>query len=82
MLSTLHRRTGIDGPEALTRDTRGISLAMYAVFTVGIALWLVYGVLLRSWPMIIANIVTLGLASAILAMKFANRVRDRAPAGR
>jgi MtN3 and saliva related transmembrane protein len=60
-----------------TRDTRGVSLAMYAVFTVGIALWLAYGWLLQSWPMIIANIVTLSLAASILAMKLRNRARDR-----
>ena len=52
-----------------TRDVSGISLAMYSVFTTGIALWLVYGILLRAWPLVIANVVTLILAAAILAMK-------------
>lgn len=52
-----------------SRDTRSISLGMYAIFTVGIACWLVYGVLLESWPMIIANLITLSLAAAILTMK-------------
>ena len=52
-----------------TRDTRGISLHMYAVFTVGVACWLVYGISLGSWPMILSNIVTLGLSSTILALK-------------
>ncbi len=52
-----------------TRDTRGISLGMYVVFTVGVACWLGYGVALRSWPMILSNIVTLGLSSTILALK-------------
>ncbi len=52
-----------------TRDVAGISRAMYAVFTVGIALWLLYGVLLRAWPLVLANAVTLALALAILAMK-------------
>ncbi len=52
-----------------TRDTKSISLGMYVVFTVGVAFWLGYGVLLRSWPMILSNIVTLGLAGGILAMK-------------
>ncbi|MBC7214277.1 MAG: SemiSWEET transporter [Burkholderiaceae bacterium] len=60
-------------PQALhtfrTRDVRGISLGMYAVFTVGIALWLVYGLLLQAWPLVVANAVTLALAGAILAMK-------------
>src|SRR5690606_32024608 len=52
-----------------TRDVRGISLGMYSVFTVGVALWLAYGWLLGAWPVIVANAVTLVLACAILAMK-------------
>ena len=42
---------------------------MYAMFTVGVAFWLGYGVVLGSWPMIVSNIITLGLAATILAMK-------------
>ena len=52
-----------------TRDTRGISLGMYAIFTVGVALWLAYGIALDSWPMIVANTATLLLAGTILVMK-------------
>jgi len=52
-----------------TRDVSGISLGMYATFTLGIALWLAYGVALGAWPIIVANAITLALASAILAMK-------------
>lgn len=52
-----------------TRDVRGISLGMYLVFTVGVALWLLYGVLMGAWPIVLANAVTLALASVILAMK-------------
>ena len=52
-----------------TRDVSGISLGMYGVFTVGVALWLLYGVLLFSWPLMIANGITLALALAILVMK-------------
>jgi MtN3 and saliva related transmembrane protein len=52
-----------------THDTRGISLSMYAVFTLGIALWLAYGVFLGDLPIILANIVTLALASVVLALK-------------
>ena len=52
-----------------TRDVSGISLGMYSVFTLGVALWLLYGVLLQSWPLIIANCITLALAAAILGMK-------------
>ena len=60
-------------PQALhtfrTRDVRGISLGMYTLFTSGVALWLVYGMLLRAWPIVAANAVTLVLALAILVMK-------------
>jgi MtN3 and saliva related transmembrane protein len=60
-------------PQALktlrSRNTRDISLSMYVVFTIGIAFWLGYGLVLESWPMIGANIVTLLLAGAILTMK-------------
>ncbi|MGH8076862.1 MAG: SemiSWEET transporter [Lysobacter sp.] len=52
-----------------TKDTRGISLGMYAVFTVGVAFWLGYGIVLNSWPMIVSNIVTFGLSATILGMK-------------
>ena len=52
-----------------TRRTRDISLAMYIVFTMGIASWLGYGLLIRSSPVVLANAVTLVLAVAILAMK-------------
>ena len=52
-----------------TRDVSGISLAMYSTFTAGIACWLAYGWLLGAWPIVIANTVTLALASGILVMK-------------
>jgi MtN3 and saliva related transmembrane protein len=52
-----------------TRHTADISLAMYGLFTAGVALWLVYGVLLGAWPIIIANSVTLLLAGMVLVMK-------------
>ena len=56
-----------------TRDVTGLSLGMYSVFTVGVALWLVFGILMQSWPLMIANGITLLLASAILAMKLRYR---------
>ena len=52
-----------------TRDTNGISLGMYVVFTIGIACWFGYGLVLQSWPMIIANIITFLLSATILVMK-------------
>lgn len=52
-----------------SRDTRGISLGMYAIFTTGVGFWFAYGVVLGSWPMIVANVVTFALAATILALK-------------
>jgi MtN3 and saliva related transmembrane protein len=52
-----------------TRDVSGISLGMYSVFTTGIALWLVYGLMIQAWPVVIANVITLVLAASILVMR-------------
>lgn len=52
-----------------TRDVSGISLGMYSVFTLGVALWLAYGWALKAWPIIVANVVTLLLSLSILLMK-------------
>ncbi len=60
-------------PQALltlrTRDVSGISLGMYSAFTLGVALWLVYGLSLNEWPIVVANTLTLLLALTILATK-------------
>lgn len=52
-----------------TRQTRDISLRMYILFTAGVALWLVYGILLGAWPIIVSNVVTTILAGIVLVMK-------------
>ena len=52
-----------------SRHTADISLGMYALFTLGVALWLGYGILIESWPVIAANSITLLLAGAVLVMK-------------
>jgi MtN3 and saliva related transmembrane protein len=44
---------------------------MYGAFTLGIALWLGYGVMLQAWPVVIANAITFVLAASILVMKIA-----------
>ena len=68
-------------PQALqtfrTRDVSGISLGMYSVFTAGVALWLVYGLALAAWPIVVANAITLALAGPILGMKVRYGVRGR-----
>ncbi|MBI5479177.1 MAG: SemiSWEET transporter [Deltaproteobacteria bacterium] len=52
-----------------TRSARDISGVMFAAFSIGVALWIVYGVLVRSAPVVVANSVTLLLALAVLGMK-------------
>ena len=56
-----------------TKDVSGISLGMYSAFTLGVALWLVYGLLLGAWPIVIANAITVSLATCILVMKLRYR---------
>ncbi|MDF0377091.1 SemiSWEET transporter [Methylophilus sp. YYY-1] len=52
-----------------TRDLSGISLPMYTIFTSGVVLWLIYGLLIVDWPVIIANAVTALLAGTVLCLK-------------
>jgi MtN3 and saliva related transmembrane protein len=60
-------------PQALhvirSKETKAISLLMYVAFAAGVGFWLLFGVLIENWPMIVANTITLGLALTILAMK-------------
>ncbi len=52
-----------------THHTTDISLGMYGLFTSGVMFWLIYGVMIESWPIIAANAITLLLAGSVLAMK-------------
>jgi MtN3 and saliva related transmembrane protein len=52
-----------------SRSARDISLPMYLVFATGVLLWLAYGVLIVSWPIIVANAVTIIFAGAVIGMK-------------
>ena len=60
-------------PQALqvikTKDTQSISLHMYIIFMAGVVLWLYYGISIQNLPMIIANSITIVLASIILFYK-------------
>ncbi|MGE3317827.1 MAG: SemiSWEET family sugar transporter [Candidatus Berkiella sp.] len=53
-----------------TRVTTGISLGMYCIFTTGVFLWLIYGVILSSPSLIIANALTFIFALCVLVMKW------------
>jgi MtN3 and saliva related transmembrane protein len=52
-----------------TKSTHDISLLMYVVITTGILLWLIYGLIIGSVPVIVANSVTLVISSTILILK-------------
>ncbi len=52
-----------------TRSTEDISLAMFAIFALGVLLWLVYGIYIDSLPIVIANTITLVLAGTIVVLK-------------
>ena len=49
------------------KNVSGLSLAMYIAFSIGVACWLIYGILLGNWPMTVFNSITLLFAVAILA---------------
>ena len=52
-----------------TKDTKSLSLPMYSVFTFGVSMWLVYGIMIQDLPIIVANLVTVILTATILGMK-------------
>jgi MtN3 and saliva related transmembrane protein len=60
-------------PQALKiireRDASSVSVRMYIVTVTGFVLWTLYGVLLKSWPLVGSNLVSLALASLILVLK-------------
>jgi MtN3 and saliva related transmembrane protein len=51
------------------KETRGLSFSATATFTIGVAPWLIYGLAIDNWPVIVSNAVTLALMGLILAMK-------------
>ena len=55
-----------------TRDTAGISFAMYILYAKGVFLWLVYGALIHNPTMRISNAITLSLAGMVLWIKIKN----------
>jgi MtN3 and saliva related transmembrane protein len=59
------------------KDTRSISLGMYALFVLGTICWLVYGIMLSSLPMILANIPTIFFSTIVLFIKIRNILSGR-----
>ena len=51
------------------KETKDLSFWMYLIFTLGITCWFVYGLLINSFPIILANIVSFGFSFTILMLK-------------
>ncbi len=52
-----------------SKRTKDISFLMYAILAIGLFLWLVYGIMLRDLPIILANGISFGLAMSVLFLK-------------
>lgn len=52
-----------------SKSAEGLSLGMFLLFTSGIILWLIYGIMINEYPIIIANLVTLVLATILIYFK-------------
>ena len=59
------------------RSAREISLGMALIFSFGVLMWLIYGIMLHSWPVIIANAATLLLSISLVILKLYYGGRDR-----
>jgi MtN3 and saliva related transmembrane protein len=66
----------------LWREKTGeaVSVRMYVLTVAAFSLWSAYGLLLGSWPLVVSNLISLGLSSAILALKLRYRGRRESPA--
>lgn len=58
-----------------TGNVDGISLHMYSIFTFGVSMWLVYGLIVQDLPMILANLITLILAASVLGLTIYKRLK-------
>jgi MtN3 and saliva related transmembrane protein len=66
-----------------TKSGKDISARMISLFTIGLVLWLIYGISLHSLPLILSNALTLVLSLAIIALKIRYReVQRREPESR
>ncbi len=60
-----------------SKSAGDVSLGMLAIFSSGVCLWFLYGLVLHSWPIIVTNFITLLLTGAILALKLRYRTNER-----
>lgn len=59
-----------------SKHAQDLSVGMFSAFCLGVFLWLVYGIALWSWPIIVPNVVTLILAGTVLLLKLHYDARD------
>lgn len=59
----------------VSKSAEDVSIFMFAVFSLGVLLWLAYGIALGAWPIIIANVVTLVLSILVILLKYRYRTR-------
>ncbi|MEH6580051.1 MAG: SemiSWEET transporter [Amphritea sp.] len=59
-----------------SRDTTGISLSMYSIFTLGVFLWVVYGFAREDLPVFLANLLTLLLTLSVLGLTLKSRLKS------
>jgi MtN3 and saliva related transmembrane protein len=53
-----------------SKSADDISTGMFVIFSIGLVMWLIYGLYLQSLPIIVSNIVTLVLTVVILILKY------------
>jgi MtN3 and saliva related transmembrane protein len=53
----------------VTKSADDVSYLMFGIFSLGIVLWLAYGIALGAMPIIVANVVTLVLSVLVIALK-------------
>lgn len=61
-----------------TKETEAISLTMYSAFCSGVLLWLIYGLIIENWPLVVANAFTFLFAGIIWSLKFRAVMKVRA----
>jgi MtN3 and saliva related transmembrane protein len=60
-----------------TKSAKDVSMGMFVLFTIGVFLWIIYGILTKTYPVLIANAVIfcLALAQIILKIKYDRTVK-------
>lgn len=60
-----------------SKNTSGISVTMYSIFTFGVFLWVIYGFIIEDMPVFVANLITLILTLSVLTLTITSRIRQK-----